>query len=106
MQGRRLQIARSLPDAAALVRELRQFQVKITAAAPETCGGWRDGQHDDLVLAVALACWWSERTPPFEAPTAMPLRGGARLLERLGQSQTQAMRVGLFGLGSDRKGGL
>jgi hypothetical protein len=55
MQGRRLQIARSLPDAATLVRELQQFQVKITAAANETFGVWRDGQHDDLVLAVALA---------------------------------------------------
>jgi hypothetical protein len=105
MQGRRLQIARSLPDASLLVRELQQFQVKITAAANETFGAWRNGQHDDLVLAVALACWWSERTPPFEAPTTMPIRGGARLLERMAQSQTHAMRVGLFGLGSDRKGG-
>jgi hypothetical protein len=72
MQGRRLQIARSLPDAATLVRELQQFQVKITVAANETFGVWRDGQHDDLVLAVALACWWSERTPGFEVSTAMP----------------------------------
>jgi hypothetical protein len=64
MQARRLQIARSLPDAALLVRELQNFQVKITAAANETYGVWRDGQHDDLVLAVALACWWAERHPP------------------------------------------
>ena len=106
MQARRLQIARSLPDASLLVRELQQFQVKITTAANETFGVWRDGQHDDLVLAVALACWWSERTPPFEAPTTMPIRGGARLFERMAQSQTHAMRVGLFGLGSDRKGDL
>jgi hypothetical protein len=103
MQGRRLQIARSLPDAATLVRELQQFQVKITAAANETFGVWRDGQHDDLVLAVALACWWSERTPPFEAPSVMPIRGGSRLLERMAQSQTNAQRVGLFGLGRTRK---
>lgn len=106
MQGRRLQIARSLPDAATLVRELQQFQVKLTAAANETFGVWRDGQHDDLVLAVALACWWSERMPAFEAPTIMPIRGGARLLERMEQSQTNAMRVGLFGLGIERKRGI
>jgi hypothetical protein len=73
MQERCLQIARSLPDATALVRELQQFQVKVTAAANETFGVWRDGQHDDLVLAVALACWWSERTPAFEAPTTVPI---------------------------------
>jgi hypothetical protein len=64
MQARRLQIARRLPDAALLIRELQNFQVKITAAAHETFGVWRDGQHDDLVLAVALACWWGERHPP------------------------------------------
>ena len=63
LQARRLQIARGLPEAAALVRELQQFQVKITAAAHETFGVWRDVHHDDLVLAVALACWWAERTP-------------------------------------------
>lgn len=66
MQARRLQIARRLPDAALLVRELQNFQVKITAAANETFGAWREGQHDDLVLAVALACWWGERNPPLD----------------------------------------
>jgi hypothetical protein len=24
---------------------------------------WREGSHDDLVLAVALACWYAERVP-------------------------------------------
>ena len=65
LQSRRLRIARTLHEAAVLVRELQQFQVKITAAAHETFGVWREGQHDDLVLAVALACWWAERNPPL-----------------------------------------
>ena len=103
MQGRRLQIARGLPDAATLVRELQQFQVRITAAANETFGVWRDGQHDDLVLAVALACWWSEHAPPFEAPTVIPVRREGRLLERMTRGQTNAERIGLFGLGRSRK---
>jgi hypothetical protein len=64
LQGRRLRIARGLHEADVLVRELQQFQVKITQAAHETFGVWREGQHDDLVLAVALACWWAERCPP------------------------------------------
>jgi hypothetical protein len=63
LQNRRLHIARSLREAKVLVRELQQFQVKITAAANETFGVWREGTHDDLVLAVALACWWAERHP-------------------------------------------
>jgi hypothetical protein len=68
LQGRRLLVGRSLPEAGTLVRELENFRVKITAAAHETFGAWREGQHDDLVLAAALACWWAERGVgrPFE----------------------------------------
>jgi hypothetical protein len=99
MQGRRLQIARSLPEAATLVRELQQFQVKITAAANETFGVWRDGQHDDLVLAVALACWWSERVPPFEAPTVIQTPPRQGLWERMVSGRSRAQQRGLFELG-------
>jgi hypothetical protein len=60
LQARRLQIARRLPETATLVRELQSFQVRITAAAHETFGIWREGQHDDLVLATALAAWLGE----------------------------------------------
>jgi hypothetical protein len=63
LQSRRLRIARGLREAAVLVRELENFRVKITAAAHETFGAWRDGEHDDLVLAAALACWWAVRCP-------------------------------------------
>lgn len=59
--GRRLRIARSLPDAEALLGELAAFQVRITDAANEAFGAWRLSQHDDLVLAVALAAWMDER---------------------------------------------
>jgi hypothetical protein len=63
LEARRLHIARRLPDAAVLVRELQSFRVKITASTHEAFGTWREGQHDDMVLAVALACWWAERMP-------------------------------------------
>jgi hypothetical protein len=58
---RRLQIARSLTDARTQVRQLENFRVKITLLVHETFGAWREGQHDDLVLAAALAGWWAER---------------------------------------------
>jgi hypothetical protein len=64
-ENRRLRIARSLPEADTLVRELQHFQVKITLAAHETFGTWREGLHDDLVLAVALASWYAERHKPW-----------------------------------------
>jgi hypothetical protein len=63
-QARRLRIAKTLPDAEALERELLGFQVRLTAAANETFGAWRENQHDALVLAVALACWCGERYGP------------------------------------------
>jgi hypothetical protein len=61
LQTDRLKIAAALPEAATLVRELESFQVKITDAAHDVYGSWREGQHDDLVLAVAMALWEGTR---------------------------------------------
>jgi hypothetical protein len=36
---------------------LAAMQVKIDLKGNEQYGSWREGEHDDLVLAVALACW-------------------------------------------------
>ena len=47
------------------MRDLETFRVKVTAAANETFGAWREGQHDDLVLAVGIAAWQAERQAPF-----------------------------------------
>jgi len=57
LQTDKLKIAEALPEAGTLVRELQDFQVKITEAANDTYGAWREGAHDDLVLAVALALY-------------------------------------------------
>src|SRR6185295_18926469 len=69
LQGRRLRIAQGLAEALTLEQELLNFKVKITAAMNETFATWRESQHDDLVLAVALAAWRGEREPgPGFAP--------------------------------------
>jgi hypothetical protein len=57
LQTNKLKVASALPEAENLSRELQGFQVKITEAANDTYGAWRDGAHDDLVLAVALALY-------------------------------------------------
>jgi hypothetical protein len=61
LQSQRLRIAARLPEAATLLHELEGYQCKITAAAHVQYGAWREGEHDDLLLAVALATWYAER---------------------------------------------
>jgi hypothetical protein len=60
LQERRLQFAAALTETPILVRELENYRVKVTPAANESFNA-REGEHDDLVLALALACWWGER---------------------------------------------
>ncbi|HZC05348.1 MAG TPA: hypothetical protein VE338_06880 [Ktedonobacterales bacterium] len=59
-----LRIAASLRDADALANELLNFRVKVSNSGNESYGNWRDADHDDLVLAVALACWRAARSLP------------------------------------------
>ena len=49
-----------LPETPTLTAELAGFQMKVTAAGHDQYGAWREGAHDDLVLAVALAVWYGE----------------------------------------------
>lgn len=61
LQNERLQISAELPLAQTLVKELLDFKMKIDArTAHESFGAWREGAHDDLVLATALAAWYAE----------------------------------------------
>lgn len=73
LQSRRLQVSRSLPDAETLIRELERFRLKIATARNETYEAWREGAHDDLVLAVGMAAWCGEKgLPPVVDPPEPP----------------------------------
>jgi hypothetical protein len=51
-----------LPLTKVLRKEMETFRVKVSAATGnETFEAWRERDHDDLVLAVALAVWYGER---------------------------------------------
>ena len=52
----RLKIQKDLPEAKTLVGELMDFRVQYTAAGHLTFNA-REGRHDDLVLALAIACY-------------------------------------------------
>ena len=64
MQNGQLKIAQEMPLAETLRKELLNFKVKINiSTAHDSYEAWREGDHDDLVLSVALACWAGERFP-------------------------------------------
>jgi len=65
LQRRELQIAKGMKFGPVLAREMAEMRVKITPSGNEQYGAWRDGEHDDLVLAVALACWGARKAYPF-----------------------------------------
>ena len=65
LQSGRLRIAEDLPLADTRLKELRGFRVKITLTGHAKFGndvgaGWREADHDDLVLATAIALWTLE----------------------------------------------
>jgi len=79
LQAKRLRIAEDLPLAEVLLKEFRGFRVKISLSGHATfgndVGSWREAEHDDLVLATALAVWIEGRkagmTPTVSAVTAL-----------------------------------
>ena len=61
VQGRlergELRISRRMREAGTLVRELVDVRLRATAGGRQRLGADGPGEHDDLVIAVALACW-------------------------------------------------
>jgi hypothetical protein len=61
LQQERLTFARRMPLMGPLFSELQTFRAKIDErTAHDTYSAWREQDHDDLVFALALACWWGE----------------------------------------------
>ena len=80
LQSGRLKIASGLPEAETLKRELLNFRVKIDPkTAHDSYDHWRENEHDDLVLATALACWfrqwWNENLDRREGARNARLTG-------------------------------
>jgi hypothetical protein len=71
MQAFRFQIA-DMPERKLLERELDAFRTKVTAAGNETFEAWRQRDHDDLVLAIALAAWLGEKFGRPSTPFVVP----------------------------------
>ena len=82
-----LRIAAGLEHGPELVKEMAAMQVKITLTGHEQYAVWREGTHDDLVFAVALACWNAQNMYPNDPA------GG----EQWWANQHQADAARLFG---------
>src|SRR5262245_47776253 len=57
-----LRFAAALTEASTMKDELLDFRRHLSAAGRATYAA-RTGKHDDLVLAVAIACWWLKKPP-------------------------------------------
>jgi hypothetical protein len=80
----RLKISPDLPESKQLSEELHKFQIRKTpSGGAQYEAPWREGEHDDLVLAVALAGWFGEtqisgHTPrPYKPLVMKHVRGDA-----------------------------
>lgn len=62
LQTERLKIARDLPHAQLLLRELQGFRMTVDLRKTDSLA-WREGANDDLVLALAVGLWMGERRP-------------------------------------------
>jgi hypothetical protein len=63
-----LKIAKDLEFAPILERELINFSVRHSAGAEDMATLWRENDHDDLVFALALACFYFQRLARRNTP--------------------------------------
>lgn len=64
MEYGELKIAREMKYVDVLQKELATMRVKVTPAGNEQFAAWREKDHDDLVLAVAIAVWLVKKKYP------------------------------------------
>src|SRR5215218_5815930 len=68
-----LKVAGDLELWPTLRQELLTFRRKVSlATGHDSYEHWRESDHDDLVLACALACWWARRVARLPKPMAIP----------------------------------
>jgi hypothetical protein len=96
----KLTFSAAIPEKEVFKTELKNFKVKISASGHDSYEAEKSGQHDDLVLAVAMACWraakyvpWLLRVPkPPTTPKEWALAYPERLSRKLQQKAREAAR--------------
>ena len=59
-QSQRIKVAEALPLAEPLKGELTNLKLKINTSGHDSYSAWRESEHDDLVLSLALSSWYGE----------------------------------------------
>ena len=62
VEQEKLEIVDNSPDTQTLLDELMNMRTTVSPAGNERFESWREGAHDDLVLAGSLAWWWMRKT--------------------------------------------
>jgi hypothetical protein len=62
-----------MPLGRTLVAELMDMRVKISDSGRDKYGAFRNGSHDDLVLALGLACWRAGRGSGWARQGRLPI---------------------------------
>jgi hypothetical protein len=96
LQERRLVVAKGLKEAKTLERELSAFSVKISQKGNDTYEAAKESDHDDLVMALALACWWAVWTEvrpnePLRLPSTH--KGYAKLIEETARAKARKKAI-------------
>lgn len=61
-QSERVRIAANHPEAAAMARELQDYEIKVDPEGDAKFGAFKVGSHDDLVTALGLAVLFEPRS--------------------------------------------
>jgi hypothetical protein len=64
LEKKELALSMRVPSARVLDKELAGMESRVTRSGQLSFGAWREGEHDDLVMAAALACWRARRREP------------------------------------------
>jgi hypothetical protein len=94
LSERRLQVHPSLDHATTLKEEMQNFKAKINPSTGHEsyAADWREGDHDDLVLSVAMAVWFGERLASVQARAASS-RAGRRESEIIRAQRRDLVRT-------------
>ncbi len=96
LQSRRLKVAPDLPDADLLASELSNFRLQKVSINEADAAEWRVNRNDDLVFALALACWHADQHVPHKPMPPSPPPEPRNPMDILfGRSRHKAYR--LFG---------